>query len=132
MSKCKECKYFDPQFNDCKKDNHYTYSDDESCNKFEKRKECKFKYENCDINSCSIICHKTPSECGCDFYYECTLDDRYCDERCEEHKDRQELNILNKERCDLVKAKESIEKSIKRYDEKIKEIEEKLNKNKGK
>ena len=128
MSKCIECKWFDPQFNDCIKDDHYTYKDDEACDKFELRKECEHRYENCDINGCSIICHSYPSERGCVFYYECKLDNRRCDENCEHHENRREINDLSEERSKLYDAKRIIEKTIKRYDEKIKELEEKLKK----
>lgn len=127
MSKCKECKYFNTSCNDCIKDDHDAYRDDESCSEFEQRKECKHRYEKCYEN-CSIICHRLPSECGCDFNYCCNEDDYLCDEKCELHKNRHELNILIEEKRNLVEAYESIKKSIKRYDEKIKEIEEKLNK----
>lgn len=99
MSKCLDCKYYDPHCNECNKNDHcsYAYRDDEACDKFEQRKQCKHRYENCDINGCSIICHKCPSECGCDFYYQCKLDDYYCDENCEIHEDRHELKVLEDE-----------------------------------
>ena len=128
MTKCIECKYFDPQCNDCNKDDHYAYRDDEACDKFAQRKECEHRYENCDINGCSIICHRSPSECGCNFYYECKLDNRYCDEKCEFHKDRHDLNVLREEKSNLYKAKVSIEKSIERYENMIKELESKIEK----
>ena len=125
MNKCKDCINFSTYTYECIIDEHDTYPDDESCSCFKKRKDCEHKFEKCYEN-CSIICHRLPSERGCEFHYECDLDDFYCDEKCELHKDRYKLNILNKEKFDLVKAKESIEKSIKRYDEKINEIEAKL------
>lgn len=129
MSKCLDCKYFDPQCNECNKENHCYIAnrDDEACDKFVQRKECEHKYENCDCNGCSIICHSYPSERGCDFYYECKLDNRYCDEKCEIHKDRYEIKNLSEEISKLYEAKRTIEKAIERYNENIKEIEERLN-----
>ena len=40
MTKCIECKYFDPHFNECNKDNHCPYANrnDEACDKFIQRK----------------------------------------------------------------------------------------------
>lgn len=126
MSKCLECKWFNPQCNDCNKDDHYTYKDDEACDKFEKRKECEYRYENCDCNGCSIICHQYPSECGCDFYYQCKLDNYYCDENCEKHEIRKKLEDIKKEKSDLYDAKYTIEKILDKYNIKIEELEKKL------
>ena len=130
MSKCLDCRWFDPQCNECNQDNHCpcVYRDDEACDKFEQRKKCEHRYENCDINGCSIICHKFPSECGCDFYYQCKLDNYYCDENCEKHKNRKELEDLKEEMFNLYDAMSAIDKVITRFKNKIKELEEKLNK----
>lgn len=134
MSKCLECKYFDPQCNECNKENHCPYADrdDETCSKFEKRKECEHRYENCDCNGCSIICHSYPSEKGCDFYYQCKLDNRYCDENCEKHNLRHEIKELEEEKGKLYAASTAINLSIARYSNKINELNKKLEELKNK
>ena len=128
MSRCLDCKYYDPQCNDCNKNDHYAYRNDEACDKFEQRKECEHRYENCDINGCSIICHRSPSECGCNFYYECKLDNRYCDEKCEIHRTRHQIKSLEDERKNLYIAKSAINLALTRYNDKITELIEKLKK----
>lgn len=130
MSKCLDCKYYDPHCNECNKDNHCYFAnrDDEVCDKFEQRKKCEHRYENCDINGCSIICHRNPSERGCDFYYECTLDDRYCDEKCEIHMTKHQIKSLENEREKLYIAKSAIDLALTRYNDEINELIEKLKK----
>lgn len=132
MSKCLDCKYYDPQCNECDKNDHcpYAYRDDEACDKFEQRKKCEYRYENCDINGCSIICHRYPSECGCDFYYQCKLDDYYCDEKCEIHKDIHELETLKEEYSKLLVAEKAIKLAIVRYSNKINKLIKKIEKEK--
>lgn len=129
---CANCKFFDSLELECNNDNwyktHCRFEECTPCEFFEAIKECEHKFENCDINGCSILCHSTPSERGCKFYYQCKLDDFPCDEKCEKHKDRHNLEALRKEKGDLIRAKESIEKSVKRYDKKINELEEKIKK----
>ena len=129
MSKCLDCKWFDPQCNECNQDNHCPFAnrDDEVCDKFEQRKKCEHRYENCDINGCSIICHSYPSERGCDFYYECKLDNRYCDENCERHEKRAKLNKLKTQLGKLYSSKTFIEELIEEYKENISKLEKELN-----
>ena len=128
MSKCLDCKWFNPQTYECIEEVHDTYVDNEACDKFVQRKECKHRYENCDCNGCSIICHSYPSERGCDFYYECKLDNRYCDEDCEKHEIRHEIKVLEDERGKLYDAATAINLSLARYSDKIIELNEKLKK----
>lgn len=128
MSKCKDCKHFIPLTNECNQVDYEINRDDVSCDKFVQRKECKHRYENCDCNGCSIICHSYPSERGCDFYYECKLDNRSCDENCEKHEIRHEIKVLEDERGKLYDAATAINLSLTRYSDKIIELNEKLKK----
>ena len=127
MSECKDCKYFDTSCNDCIKDDHDAYKDDKSCSEFEQRKECKQRYERCYEN-CSIICHRLPSECGCDFNYCCNEDDYLCDEKCELHRTRHEIKRLEDERKNLYIAKSAINLALARYSDEITKLIEKLKK----
>jgi len=130
MSKCLDCKWFDPQCNECNQDNHCpcVYRDDEACDKFEQRKECKHRYENCDMNGCSIICHSFPSEKGCGFIYRCNEDDYLCDEKCELHRTRHQIKSLEDERKNLYIAKSAINLALARYSDEITKLIEKLKK----
>lgn len=101
MSECIKCKFYNPNFQDCENEewckSHCRYDEPTICEHYVERKNCEHKFENCDINGCSIICHRTPSESGCKFYYECKLDGFPCNEDCQKHYKRKEFSDKKKE-----------------------------------
>ena len=125
MNKCKDCINFSTYTYECIIDEHDTYPDDEACSCFKKRKDCKHKFEKCDEN-CSIICHRSPSERGCEFYYECDLDDYLCDEKCEKHEKRCKLNKLKETISKLYDSKRLIETLIEEHKKEINALENEI------
>lgn len=129
---CKKCVFYNTLEDECNNDKwyetHCRHEEFVPCELFKAIKECKYRYENCDVNGCSIICHQMPSECGCKFYYECKLDGYRCDEKCEIHNIRHEIKVLKEERGKMYVAKTAVELSLARYLDKITELNEKLNK----
>ena len=126
-TKCHDCIYYDELDQDCIKD-QYDGCDllGDKCTIFKARKKCEHRYENCDINGCSIICHGCPSERGCDFYYECRLDNRRCDENCEKHEKRHKLNLLREKLSKLYDSKRLLESLIEEYKKEANTLEEEI------
>lgn len=128
---CYNCKHYDPRERDCFNEeycNHHCRWDDlpeKECQYFSPRKECNHRYEKCYEN-CSILCHSCPSDRGCEFWFECDLDNYGCDEKCRFHTSRYELKHKKETLSKLYDSKRLMEKLIKEYEADIKEIEEDL------
>ena len=131
MDNCINCQFYDTIERDCSNEqwekSHCRYDEPSPCEFYVERKKCPHKYEDCDINGCSIICHSMPSERGCKFYYKCELDDYPCNEKCEIHFKRKELEDKKNELSELHKTKKLIEKLIDRTNTDSNKLQEELN-----
>ena len=129
---CYKCKDYDPRERDCFNEeyclSHCRWDDlpEKECQYFSPRKECNHRHEKCS-ESCSILCHSCPSDRGCEFWFECDLDDYPCDEKCEKHEERYKLNSLTEKLSKLHDSKRLLESLIEEYKIEIHTLKEKIN-----
>lgn len=130
MSECIECKFYNPILEDCENEewckSHCRYDEPTKCEHYIERKKCEHKFENCDINSCSIICHSLPSERGCKFYYQCKLDNYPCHEDCQKHYKRKEFSDKKKELQKLWDMRKFIDELINKCQNDIEKLKEEV------
>jgi len=133
MHKCLNCIYFNPSYYECDNEKwektHCRFDEPEPCEYFVERKKCKYRYENCDMNGCSIICHRSASEHECHFNYCCDLDDRLCDENCRPHELRHELEHEKENLHKMFDTKRFMEKMIDETNIKIEKLENEVKNN---
>ena len=126
-TRCHDCVYYDELCQDCTKAQYDGCALlEDKCTIFKARKECKHRYEKCYEN-CSILCHSCPSDRGCEFWFECDLDDHKCDEKCEKHEARHKLNSLSEKLSKLHDSKRLLESLIEEYKIEIHTLKEKIN-----
>ena len=125
MEKCIDCKYYDPFLKQCENDEACSIRcrcNENICKYFTKRKECKHRYEHCQ-EDCCVICKKLPSEKGCDYWFQCDLDDSSCDEDCKRHQKQHDLEELQTEIIRLKQAKNTIESLVEKFEKEMEKIQ---------
>lgn len=70
-----------------------------------KDKKCKYEQEICAFENCPTCCYELPSKKGCEYVVGCSIDNYECNEKCDEHKERKELQNLQTELNGLKDAK---------------------------
>ena len=129
---CYNCIYYDTREDSCFNETwcktHCRFDDlpEKDCEYFSPRKKCKHRFEECYQN-CSIICRRMPSETGCEYWFKCDLDDYGCDEECEKHQKRHELEEKRTILSKLYYSKSLIEELIDRYTQDIETLKKELN-----
>ena len=123
MSTCVECKHFNTEISAC----YYNMQeiehdpDDCACENFIARKECKNKKE--EYAGCDIICRSLPSKSGCSFRLICTIDNRFCDEKCLAHELRQHINKEREKLNNLITTRNFINSLIEETQNKLNDLE---------
>ena len=130
MSECIKCKFYNPTLEDCENEewckSHCRYDEPAKCEHYIERKKCEHKFENCDINGCSILCHSMPSERGCKFYYQCKLDGYPCWEDCQKHYKRKEFTDKKNELQKLWDMRKFIDELINKCQNDIERLKEEV------
>ena len=120
--KCYNCTNYDTFNDDCVISQYDGCSlKGDKCTKFSPRKQCTNRYEYCD-DSCSIICHRAPSEAGCRFDFKCEIDDYACDEKCQEHEKRKRIKALQCRLSQLNSFRETLDVLFKECKEELESL----------